>query len=297
LFTESSDLLGDQGEMMGKHIVGSALATWAKDDPMGALEWVRKNGETHPELVNDETKASLLSGVASKDPALAFELLGKLYGKADSDSEIQSASAISRITGAARTPEERTATLAALRAYAATLQDPKQRQRIIDRGLESLAFGGGYRNTGFESTTTWLDSANLTPKELDAATQNIGHTVRLADTGRWIEWLGGSGLPEEGANQRIHRLAAEWTREDYQAAGQWLATAPDSTAKQTAVQAYAQTVFPYEPDIAVQWANTLPAGKTRQQTFEAIHKSMPRNSDAEKAAAEAFATEHGIEKP
>ncbi|MCP5532603.1 MAG: hypothetical protein H7A49_12545 [Akkermansiaceae bacterium] len=297
LFTESSDLLGDQGEMMGKHIVGSALATWAKDDPMGALEWVRKNGESHPDLVNDETKASLLSGVASKDPALAFDLLGQLYGKAELDAHSDPGTAISRITGAARTPEERTATLAALRAYAAARASDSMREGALHGGLRSLTFGSGYRNAGYESTTTWLDSANLTPAELTAATQNIEHSVRLEDSGRWIEWLGRSDLPEKKSNERIHRLASEWTREDYQAAGQWLATAPDSSAKQTAVQAYAQTVFPYEPDIAVQWANTLPAGKTRQQTFEAIHKSMPRNSDAEKAAAEAFATEHGIEKP
>lgn len=295
LFTESSDLLGEQGEMMSKHIVGSALATWAKDDPMGALEWVRKNGESHPDLVNDDTKASLLSGVAGKDPALAFELLGQLYGKADPDAESHRTSAISRITGAARTPEERTATLAALRAYAATIPGKQQREAILLSGLGTLAIGNGYRNAGFEGTTTWLDSADLTPEELAAATKNIEHSVRLEDSGRWIEWLGKSDLPEETAAEQIHDLAAEWTRKDYQAAGQWLATTPDSPAKQTAVQAYAQTVFPYEPDIAVQWANTLPAGRTRNQTFEAIHRSMPKKSEAEKAAAEAFAAEHGIE--
>ena len=297
LFTESSDLLGEQGAMMAEHLIGGALSNWAKDDPMGALEWIRKNGATHPDLVNDDTKAGLLSGVASKDPALALQLIGELYGTEGNDSDSGPETAIIRIASAARTPEERLATLAALRAHAGERAAGEARDNIIAEGLHALTFGTGYRNAGFETTTAWLDSAKLTPGELAAATRNIEHSVQLADSGRWIEWLSQSGLPAKDVNERIHDLTTRWTRDDYRAAGNWLATSPDSPQKQAAIRAYAETVFPYDPDVAVQWANTLPAGETRDRTFKEIHQSMPKETDAEKAAAEAFAAEHGIRKP
>lgn len=291
LFTESGDLLGDNA-MMGKHIIGGALANWAKDDPMGALEWVRKNGKKHPDLINEDTKASLLAGVAAKDPKLAFTLISDIYG-ADADSDRQSA--ISRIVSAARTPEDRTLVLAALRDYAAGLKDDAARGNTLKQGIRELAFGG-YRQSGFESTTAWLENAGLTPDELATATESMPHAVKLDDTGRWIEWLGDSGLPEKTAKDRAYQLASGWTQQDYQAAGKWLAAAPDSPEKQSAVRAYAEKVFPYEPDIAIQWALTLPPGKDRTETFRQIHKSMPKDNDDQKATAEAFAKEHGVKR-
>ncbi|MCB1134254.1 MAG: hypothetical protein KDN05_24265, partial [Verrucomicrobiae bacterium] len=289
IFTESSDLMAEN-PMIGRHVVSGALANWAKDDPMGALKWVQENGKKFPELINDQAKGGLIAGAAAQDPKLAFQLLGELYDGFRSES-------IADIAGAARTEEERTATLAAMREYLSGLSEKGEKTGAIYQGIRTLAFGRGYQDGDFESASRWIESSELSPEELEGATNNIEHAVKLDEAGKWIEWLGDSELPAETSKLRIHDLAAEWTEKDYQAAGKWLAGAADSPAKQSAVSAYAEKVFPYEPDIAVQWAETLPPGKDRNTTFKKLLESMPKESDDEKAAAAAFAEEHGIEKP
>lgn len=76
LFTESSDLFKDSN-MMSEHVISSSLAKWAKDDPLTALEWVRKNGEKLPDLVTDDAKCGMISGAATNDPKSAFKLIGE----------------------------------------------------------------------------------------------------------------------------------------------------------------------------------------------------------------------------
>jgi hypothetical protein len=280
LFTESSDLLGDN-RMMAKHAMGGALANWAKDDPLGALEWIRANKEKHPDLVTEDAMTHLVAGVASKDPVLAFQFLGEL-------DESQRSDGISNIVRAATTPEQRTATLAALREHSENNPD----KDILKDGIRDLVFGDDSR---YDETASWIASANLTQEELESATRAMTYRVKTAETGQWIEWLSTSGLPENAARDRAYSLAANWTEKDYQAAGKWLASAPDSPAKHSAASAYATKVYPYEPEIAMQWLQTLPPGSDRNKTLENIHEAMPRVSEAEKAAAEAFALEHGLE--
>ena len=51
----------------------SLLGRWAKDDPLGALEWVRKNAGNYPDLITDYAKQSVIERVALQDPKLAFK--------------------------------------------------------------------------------------------------------------------------------------------------------------------------------------------------------------------------------
>ena len=92
--------------------------------------------------------------------------------------------------------------------------------------------------------------------------------------------------------QNVENLVGQWTQQDYQAAGKWLAAAADGPAKQAAVSTYAGTVAEYEPQTAVQWALTIPAGEQRQSTFEAIYQNWPK-ADAEAAAV--FAKQYGVD--
>ncbi|HSP43800.1 MAG TPA: hypothetical protein VLO11_13080 [Luteolibacter sp.] len=284
LFTESSDLLGDN-RMMAKHAMGGALANWAKDDPLGALEWIRANKEAHPDLVTEDAMTHLVAGVASKDPVLAFQFLGEL-------DKSQREDGITKIIEASSTPEQRTATLAALREYASTHQSAE----LLEAGIQNLAFGTGMHERPFEENSAWLASAEFSNEELASATEHMEHRVKTGDTGQWIEWLANSELPDKVSKDRAYDLAARWTEKDYQAAGKWLANAPDSPEKHAAVSAYAAKVHPYEPEIAMQWLQTLPPGDDRSKALERMHRAMPRNSDTEKAAAEAFAREHGLGK-
>ena len=283
LFTESGDLFED--DQMGKHLISSSLAKWAKDDPLAALEWVKKNGEKFPDLVTEDAKRGMISGAAAQDPKLAFQLIGELGLKDQSQ-------AISGIISSAKTPEQRTATLAALRGHLASLQDENARNETAERSIGSLA--RGLAQDGFESATQWIAGAKLNPSELENFADGMSHSVKSGETGQWIEWISET-LPTGKSDDSIRNLVSNWTRNDYQAAGKWLAAAPDGPAKITSIRAYAETISRYEPESAAQWAMTLPPGKDRDETLKEIHQNWPKEDPAAKEAAAVFAKEHGID--
>lgn len=279
LLTESSDLY--EGGWIGTHIISSSLAKWAKKDPLAALEWVRKNSEKFPDLITDDAKRGLISGTAIQDPRLAFKLIGELGIKDNSN-------VISRIMRTARTPEERTATLAALREHLATIPDEKARTEAGRAAIGQLA--GSVLQENFDNASKWIASSKLTPKELESFADGLPHSSKTSESGQWIEWIG-QNLPPDKAAEKIDNLVRNWTRNDYQAAGKWLTTAPDGSTKNTAIRSYALTVSRYEPETAAQWALTLPPGKNRDETLRNIYHNWPGGDSAAKAA---FAKEHGI---
>ena len=279
LFTESSDLFKDNN--MSEHVVSSSLAKWAKDDPMAALEWVRKNGEKFPDLVTDDAKRGMISGTAANDPKLAFTLIGELGIKSTSQ-------AISSIAFAAKTPAERTTTLAALRDYLVTLNDEQTRSTAASNALSNLA--SGVARDGFDAGSKWIATANLSQKEMKEFTGGLTNQVKAGEAGRWVEWIG-EAIPHGEANGDIRNLVRTWTENDYQAAGKWLATAPDGPAKNTSIRSYAETVSKYDSGTATQWAMTLPPGEDRDETLKHIHENWPKDDEA---AKDAFAKEHGI---
>jgi hypothetical protein len=279
LFTESSDLFKDN--QTGNSVVSMALGHWAKDDPLGALDWVRKNGEKFPDLVTDDAKKAVISGAAAQDPKLALQLIGELKLK-------DSGEAISRIAAAAKTPEQRSAALAAIREHTASLTNSDERENLTEAAFDVLARSAA--KDGFQAGSQWISNASLSPKELGDISGSLTYVVKSAETGQWIEWLG-EKLPKDKADKSIQNMVRNWTRNDYRAAGIWLASAPDGPTKQAAVRSYAETVAPYDPQTATQWALTLPAGGTRTRTLKRIHQQWPKD-DA--AGAAAFARDHGL---
>lgn len=279
LFTESSDLFKDGG--MGKHVVSSSLAKWAKDDPLAALEWVRKNSGKFPDLVTDDAKRGLISGAAVSDPKLAFKLIGELGIK-------EATSSISAIISAAKTAEDRTVVLGALREYLSTLNDEAALKNAGESASQAL--GHSLAEEGFQSATQWIDGSNITQAELEAVVSGLTGSVKAGESGQWIEWIG-KILPSEKSDDPIRNIVRRWTQDDFQAAGEWLTTAPEGPAKNTSIRSYAETVSRYEPETAAQWALTLPPGKDREQTLKRIYQNWPE-SDA--AAKEVFKQQHGI---
>lgn len=285
MFIESSDLLKGG---MGQQVISSSLSRWAKDDPFAALAWVRKNGASYPEAVTDETKRGLLTGAAIQDPKLAFKLVGEL-GFKDANA---SNNAIQNIVSAAKTPEARTAMLAALHDHLATITDDKARADVARSGVNRLV--QNVAQDGFESASKWLTAASLTPAELASFAESFHPpTAKSGETGQWVAWLGDT-LPADKADVKIRSVVSNWTSTDYQAAGQWLATAPAGPAKNSSVRAYAETVSRYEPEVAAQWALTLPAGQSREDTLRHIYHNWPKDDPAASAAAAAFAQQHGL---
>lgn len=265
LFTESADLFKDSN-LMSEYVISSSLAKWAKDDPLAALEWVRKNGEKFPDLVTDDAKRGLISGTAVSDPKSAFKLIGELGIK-------NTGRAISEIIEAAKTAEERTATLAALRGHLVTLTDEKTRNETAAAALKSLA-PEVLDHQNFEAACQWIAAAKFSPVELLSFADGIYYSDATGQQGQWIEWVGKT-LPAGKSDRTIRDLIYRWTTNDYQAAGKWLSGTPAGPTKNAAIRSYAETVSRYDPATATQWAMTLPPGTDRDETLKNIQENSP----------------------
>ncbi|MES2921849.1 MAG: hypothetical protein V4819_09890 [Verrucomicrobiota bacterium] len=280
LYYESADILADS--LTGSTVVSSTLANWAKKDPLAAREWVSKNTAEHPDLADDEAKRNIVAGAAENDPKLAFKLIGEMQLE-------DATSAVQLLVEAGRTAGQRTAILAALREHLATLPEGPERDDLLQESLETM--GRNLSNESFEAVQSWISESKLNSAESAQFAAGLSYFNTKQDTGRWIDWMA-QNLPAEAVANNVDNLIGQWTQEDYQAAGKWLAAAADGPAKQAAVSTYAGTVAEYEPQTAVQWALTLPAGEARQATFESIYQNWPK-SDA--AAAAAFAKQYGVD--
>lgn len=183
---------------------------------------------------------------------------------------------------------KRTELLEEMRAFAST---PEQAE-LVKGQLSELVFGRGGAKATFVEVSDWLESANLSGDELDAATKDIEKKVRVGETGRWLDWLAKSELPDDVSKERAFELATAWTEKDYLAAGKWLNSALNGPEKSAVASAYAAKVYPYDPEGAMQWIQTLPQGPDRSKAVETIYQNMPKDSDE----ANAFASEFGLGK-
>lgn len=282
-FSESSGLFTDL--RIGGNVLAASLACWAKDDPLAASAWLRSHAGKFAQLITEDTKLGMIAAAAVKYPKFAFKLIGEL--------ELNDVEhAIQGVVDAAKTAPERASTLAGLRSYLATLDDATAREDTANRAIRGLALGS--MRDGFEPASQWLATVRLSPAELDSFAAGLTPLPKSDDNGRWVEWLG-SALPPDQAAAKIHGFVSNWAQSDCPAAGKWLGTAADGPAKNTAIRAYAETVACYEPEVAVQWALTLPPGDERDATLRQIYQNWPRNDPAAIEAAAAFARQHGIE--
>jgi hypothetical protein len=260
LMTEAPALLTniDRG---GKFFISSLLANWGKADPMAALKWVRENATKFPELVTDRAKESMLEGMATHDPKLAFKLVDELGLK-------DTWQALCKISDSSKTSEGRTATLAAVRDYLANRPKDQGQSDLIGR------FTGGITMEGFASASQWFAGADFTPSELETIADSLSYSIKPDETSQWIDWIGNK-LPAEKSAGPIRNMVGRWTEIDYQAAGKWLASTPAGPTKNAAIRSYAETVSTLDPATATQWAMTLPPGPDREATLKHIQDHPP----------------------
>jgi hypothetical protein len=281
LYTESSGIAAKN--LLGDHLLSTALSRWAEMNPAAALDWIRRSAAAHPDMVDEEARKSVLAGTATRDPVLAFKLSREL-GIEDSMGAVNAI-----MMAGTESPEKRTAVFNALREHLSGIEDPEEREETASAALEVLARGTDKES--YESLTGWMDSVKLNPAEKTQFAAGLTWFTTKGETGKWVEWIAGN-LPGDRAADPVRELVGEWTQQDYVAAGQWLSQTPDGSAKAAAVEAYAGAVAEYEPQVAVQWAMTLPPGPARLSTLRVVHQNWPA-SDPQGAAA--FAREHGLE--
>jgi len=281
MFIECSDLLGKNDE--SKDAMTTALSGLATTNPQAAAEWIDRNSAIYAATADDNTHREVISSIAETDPMRAFTLLRSLHLEDPSDA-IQAIIATSEDN-----PEKRDAILAALRGHLAACSTVEDREKLRSEAFKSFAQNLGEED--LDSVSRWIANSKLTPEEKSHFAAGLSYSATKAETGRWIEWMS-ANVPAESLTEPVRDLVGEWTQQDYQAAGKWLAAAADGPAKHTAVLAYAAAVAEYEPQVAGQWAMTLPPGPVRDETLKVIYQNWP-GSDPVGAAA--FAREHGME--
>jgi len=217
-----------------------------------------------------------------KDLQIVFECL------AESPPEFQSKYIGGALRFGAGSPSQRAELLEEMKYFAVT---PEQ-QELVNGQLSELAFGRSDAKGSFIELSDWIGSANLSSDELVAATKGMQDKVRVGETGQWLDWLAKSGVPDEIAKERAFELAARWTEKDYQAVGQWLINSPGSPEKTAVAGAYAAKAYPYDPENAMKWIQTLPQGPDRSKALESIYQGMPKDTDT----AKAFASEFGLKR-
>ena len=182
-----------------------------------------------------------------------------------------------------------------MRAFAST---PEQRE-LVQGKMSDLLFDRSDAKVTFVEANELLQSANLSNEELVAATKNMEKKVRVGETGQWLDWLAKTGIPDEVSKERAFELATRWTEKDYLAVGQWLNYAPSSPEKSAVASAYAAKAYPYDPENAMKWIETIPQGPDRTKALQTIYQGMKKSEafyDNNREVVEAFAREHGIKE-
>jgi hypothetical protein len=223
-----------------------------------------------------------------KDIQLVFQCLAEL------PPELQSKYINGTLQFYAYSAPKRTELLEEMRSFAST---PEQ-DELVKGQLSELVFGSNGTNTAFIQVSDWLESANLSVDELAAATKDMEKKVRVGETGQWLDWLATSEVPDEVSKERAFELATAWTENDYLAVGKWLISAPDSPEKSAVASAYAAMTYPYDPEGAMEWIETLPQGPDRTKALETIYQGMKNSKSYEydREVVEAFASEHGLKE-
>jgi hypothetical protein len=215
-----------------------------------------------------------------KDLPLVFECL------AEASPEFQSNYIGETLEYYADTPLRRAELFEEMRAFAST---PEQVE-LVQGQFSDLLFDRPDAKVTFIEVSDLLQVANLSSDELVAATKDMEKKVRVGETGQWLDWLAGTEMPDEVSKERAFELATRWAEQDYQAAGKWLNSAPDSPEKSAVASAYAAKIYPYAQATAMLWLQTLPQGPERTKALQTIYQGMPQDSDA----AKAFAIEFGL---
>ncbi len=267
----------------GSQIVGDAMIAMAKDNPAGMVAWLHGEGKSYHDHIPEHGKRVALHSVATKDPALAFQLLADLRLGPGGE-------AVAAITRAARTQEEKERMLAALRGYRKTV-DGSMQGEVTARAFKG--FADQLMKEGADAASRWVGDTTLDAAEKDALVDGMSGLWWRNDTGKWLEWMSSTASPGH-ADAEIRKQFTTWAQEDYRAAGEWLANLPQGDFRNLSARAYAEAAAKYDPETAVLWAAGLPPGEARESTLRKIHEDWPRDAPEDARAAEAFAERHGL---
>jgi hypothetical protein len=171
---EALDLLTDSPEMRQliqrdtfsatANPIFAAVRNWAESDPAAALEWVRQHNE-----FSSFGELALIFSAAGRDPNSTISLIRDFAKEPQKMAEAFADRA---------EPEQRLAFLTVLREWQAQAADGEIPEKCFDSPIRQLVMGGSSQPSNFDFSTRWIEEAKLSPKELEAITQNLNQTMK-----------------------------------------------------------------------------------------------------------------------
>jgi hypothetical protein len=255
-------------------VLKSITRKYLNKDPSAAAQWL----ESHHNLIgeiDEGDKGTWIRSAAGKDLAAAISLITTLKPKNDHNVYHSLSNGV--------TSENANAFLAAIREKSI---NPEQRALALN-GLNNSKL---MRN--FETGTAWLDNTDFTDEERKAVLSNVSDYAFSNQTGKWLDWIANQekdgGFIPPYATQSV---LEQWTLRDFGATGNWINSLEDGPRKDFSIQIYSQTLAPFEPGAAAEWAVTLPEGEKRSRLLQTI---LPSFHKKDPEAAASFAGKHGL---
>ena len=252
---------------MGQILAGSIAKEWVRRDPDAALTWA--NGL--PESQKAGAFTGVLGNLASTDPQKAATLASNLAPGGSRE----------HIIGEIAQSWARTSPKEAL-GWAATLEG-KERQRALAISLGELA------KTDRDSAAEFVEK--LAQDERSTYLKSVSSewaSEEPAEAAEWVMDLASESESNEGVGAALGDVLWKWTREDPQAAGNWLNEQEKGPTLDGAITGLAGAAFEQDPEASLSWATQISNEGLRGISITVgLGAWMQRDSEAAKQWAEA----------
>jgi len=234
--------------------IGTALKTWAAQDPKAALQWIKDNPGTASASAGDERFAAAIAGFASTDPTGALATVSAL-----SDNN----------------PRDRLMKSAATKALADALAEQGQFTQATTFFSELPA--GQTRNDAYAElaqrwteiaptdAATWVEGLTNDASLKEAMGSQVAKEWAMTDPASAATWAAkmdaqdtAAGVSEGSPGSTLLATTIRaWTTYDLDSAGQFLNLLPSSPTKDPAVAIFALRASQEDPQGAFQWVSTI----------------------------------------
>ena len=106
------------------------------------------------------------------------------------------------------------------------------------------------------------------------------------DPAEWEAWKTAKGTKDRHSATAV---LSNWSKRDYQGAGKWLDTIPDSSIKTDMIGEYAWNIASIAPELAAGYLPQIPEGQSRKNIIDKIAAAFEAKDPA---AATAFRAEN-----
>jgi hypothetical protein len=258
---------------MGQILAGSIAKEWVRRDPDAALTWANDL----PESQKAGAFTGVLGSLASTDPQKAASLATNLT---PGDSR-------EHIIGEIAQSWAQTSPKDAL-DWAINLEG-KERQRALNTSLGELA------QTDRLAAAKFVEG--MDPDERSTYLKSVSSEWAAEEPAKAAEWimdLASQSNSDKGVGAALGDVLWKWTREDPQAAGNWLNEQEKGPTLDGAITGLAGAAFEQDPEASLSWATQISNEGLRGISINVgLGAWMQRDAEAAKQWAEA----HNIPVP